>query len=84
MTDIKEYLKSEKLILGTKRVLKNLKSSNLEKVFVSSNCPEELQQELQKYSDISKTELVQLDVPNNELGVLCKKPFTVSVIGLLK
>jgi large subunit ribosomal protein L30e len=84
MKDLKKYLKSEKLVLGTQRVLKNLKTSKLQKVFVSANCPSNVLEDLHKYSKVSKTELVKLDVPNNELGVLCKKPFAVSVIGLLK
>jgi len=84
MNDIKQYLKTDKLILGTQGVLKNLRNAKLEKVFVSSNCPQDVLSDIEKYSGFSKTEIVQLEVPNNELGVICRKPFAVSVIGLLK
>lgn len=82
--DIKKLLKSENLIIGTDRVLKTLRSSKIEKVFVASNCNKETLSDIKHYAEISGATVEELDVPNDELGIICKKIFSVSVIGILK
>jgi large subunit ribosomal protein L30e len=83
--EIKKFLETDKLILGTERVVKELKKGTLLKVFLSSNCPKEVMEDIAHYSSIAASvEVINLLVPNDELGVVCKKPFAVSVLGLLK
>lgn len=82
--DIKKLLKSDKLILGTELTLKSLKKGELEKVFLSSNCPSNIRDDTTYYTKLSNTEVVEVGMPNDQLGDLCKKPFSVSIIGLLK
>ena len=82
--DIKKLLKSDKLILGTELTLKSLKKGELEKVFLSSNCPSEIRDDIAHYTKLSNTEVVEVGMPNDQLGDLCKKPFSISMIGLLK
>lgn len=83
-TEIKKLLGSEKLVIGTDRVVKNLKLGKLEKVFLSSNCESEIVESIKRYSSMTETEVSELDISNNELGVFCKKQFSVSVIGILR
>ena len=83
LQDIKKNLKTDNLIIGTKRTLKMLKSGKLKKVAAASNIPEELDKDLSYYSELAKVEYSRLDMPNDELGTYCKKPFSISVIGLL-
>lgn len=82
--DIKKLVGSKKLVIGTNNVMKNLKKGLLAKVFVSSNAPENIKNDLRHYTTISKIELVELEVPNDELGTICKKPFSVGVLGVQK
>ena len=82
--EIKSTLKDGKVVLGTEQTIKLIKQDNLKKVFLSSNCKKDIKADLQKYAKISKVELVDVSVPNRELGVVCKKPFSISVIGVLK
>ena len=82
--DIKKIIKEEKAIVGTKEVIKNLKLGKIAKVYVTSNCPAEVKGDIKRYASLSKVEVVQLKQPNDELGVLCKKPFSISVLGLAK
>jgi len=84
MIDIKKELAKANVLFGTEEVMKNLKLGKLEKVFLSSNCPNNVKEDINYYADLSGAKVAELDVPNNELGVLCKKPFSVSVLGLLK
>ena len=82
--EIKRNLKSKRLVLGASVAVKNLKRGSLAKVFLSSNCPESLRKDIAYYCSISGCSVEGLDVPNDELGVICKKLFPVSVVGLLK
>ena len=83
-TEIKKLVKSGNLIMGTERVLKGLKRGNVSKVMLSSNCPEKVEEDVNHYSGINKTEVEKLDFPNDELGIICKKPFSISVLALIK
>lgn len=78
--EIKKLLKAKKIILGTKRTMKLIKSGSAEQVFLSSNCPEEVRKDIEYYAKITNVPVVALSQPNDELGILCKKPFPVSVL----
>ena len=84
LDEIKANLKGSRLILGTDRTIKNLKSGKISKVFLSGNCSERVRSDIGYYGKIGSCPVEMLDVPNEELGLLCKKPFSVSVVGLLK
>ncbi|MBD3248677.1 50S ribosomal protein L30 [Candidatus Woesearchaeota archaeon] len=82
--DIKKALKEEKAVIGTDRVMKKIKLGKISKVFLTSNVPEEVKEDIDHYSELSKAEVVGLDMPNDELGTICKKPFSISILGILK
>lgn len=82
--EIKKNLKTKNLLIGTSVVMKNLRKGKLAKIFLSENCPENLKKDIMHHVDITKIEVEQLNIPNDELGVVCKKSFFISVIGLLK
>ena len=83
-TEIKKLIKAGNIILGTEKTVKSLKLGKVEKVLLSSNCPERIEKGINYYAGISGAELHKLDYPNDELGVICKKPFSISVLALLK
>lgn len=80
--EIKKLLKSKVLIIGADRVLKALKKKELAKIFLASNASEALVKDVEYYASLSKVEVEKLDLPNDELGVVCKKPFSISAIGM--
>tara|TARA_Y100000310_G_scaffold270277_1_gene283980 strand:- start:4058 stop:4306 length:249 start_codon:yes stop_codon:yes gene_type:complete len=71
---------SKKLIFGSDRNLKLLKNDKLERLYLAKNCDEDVKEEVKRF----KAEIIDLDVVNSELGVICKKPFSISMIGLSK
>lgn len=81
MNELQEALKNKNLVIGTKRTLKLLKNDKLKKILLASNCDEDIKQEIEKYAKISGVEVIQLDLPNDELGARCKKPFSISIIS---
>ncbi len=80
--EISEALEGDKVIIGTERTLKALKKGELKKVFLSSNTSSEVIEDVEKFAQLSGVEVVRLEHPNDELGALCKKPFSISVLGL--
>ncbi|MBT4935956.1 50S ribosomal protein L30 [Candidatus Woesearchaeota archaeon] len=81
--EIKKQLQEGKVQVGTESVIKGLKKGTLSKVFVAKNCPENVKSDIQHYVQLGNVELVELTMTNEELGVLCKKNFFVSVLGIL-
>lgn len=79
---LKKSLKEEKVVFGTKQTLDLLKKAKLKKVYLSSNCPEKIVSDVEHYGKLAKIEIVKLDKPNDELGIFCKKPFSISMLGL--
>ncbi len=84
MKEIKKLLESDKLIIGKDRVLKYLKKGGLEKVFLASNVDESSLKDIEYYAGLSGVVVERLSLANDELGTFCKKPFSISVMGLLK
>jgi len=79
--EIKKLSKEDKLVIGTNMVLKGLKIGKIKNVALSSNCSSEIKEEISHYAELSKAKVTELEVPNDELGTLCKKPFAISVLG---
>ena len=84
ISELKRLLKTEKVVLGTEKTLKLLKVGGAEKVFLSSNCPETVKKDIEYYAKLAATPIVLLKQPNDELGILCKKPYSVSVLSVLQ
>ncbi|MGM5482601.1 MAG: ribosomal L7Ae/L30e/S12e/Gadd45 family protein [Nanobdellota archaeon] len=82
--DIKSVLKTDKVVMGTEGTIKDIKQNRIATVYLSSNVPEDIEKEISYYAEINDFEVVKLSVPNDELGVLCQKPFFVSVLGVRK
>lgn len=87
MSDIEEIrknLKSDKLIIGTEETVKALKLGKLKIVYLASNCNPAVKADIEHYAKLGSTELVNLDIPNDEVGVACRKTFSISVLSMLK
>ena len=83
-TEIKKMLKAGNLVLGTERSMKSLKLGKIQKVMLSSNCPAKVEKDISYYAGLAGAEFQKLDYPNDELGVICKKPFSISVLAVVK
>ncbi len=79
LDNLKKAIKENKLIIGTERTLKALKQGTAKEVFVSKNCPEDLRAEIKNYGEISGITISELEETNEEIGALCKKPFSVNL-----
>ncbi len=78
--EIRKLLGTDKLVIGTDRVVKLLRAGDLKQVLVASNCKTEVREDVEHLA--GDAEVVALDVTNEELGVFCKKPFNIQVLGI--
>ena len=83
-SEIKKLIKSKKFIVGTNRTIEGLKLGKIEKVIIILNCPKKVFNDINYYAELSKAETVKVNYPNDELGVICKKPFSISILSILK
>ena len=84
VTEIKKAIEVGKIVIGTERTLKSLKLGKLKKVFLANNCLQRTKQDVEYYSRLAKVEVVNLEEPNEELGTICKKQFSISVLSIPK
>jgi ribosomal protein L30E len=78
--ELKKELQSGTALIGKERVLKALRARKLKKVYFASNNPDKVMME--PYIALGQVEVVALGQTNEELGILCKKNFFVSVVGI--
>ena len=77
---IKDLIGNDNFIIGTERTIDAVREGTAKQVFLSSNCPEDIKSELGKFASITGVPIIQIDIPNEELGTLCRKPFSISVL----
>ena len=81
--DLKKTLASGKLVMGADETIKLLRQGKLKRVFVASNCAPLVKSDLEQLCKTGNIDLVELGKSNEEIGILCKKPFAVSVVGVM-
>ena len=66
------------------QTIKFYDTERVQKVLVSANCPARDEKHINYYAGMSGAEIHKLSYPNDELGIICKKPFSISVLAFLK
>lgn len=77
---LRKALKTGEVWLGSKRTIKALRDGEAKLVLMASNCPEEIKEEIGKYS----TPTIEYKGDNMALGGVCGKPFSVASLAILE
>ncbi len=78
-------LKSGNVILGARRVIKQLKSGeNPKLVIVASNAPQDIKMEVEYLAKLANVPVYQYPGKSIDLGRAFKKPFFVSVAAVME
>jgi len=80
---LKQKLLEDKVVIGTEKVIKGLKAKHFGKVFLASNCLDETKKDIFHYGGLADIPVIELEITNEELGVICKKNFFISVLGII-
>jgi len=81
---LKKKIQDGKVLIGSNAVLKTLKAGTSKKVFIASNCPQDVKQSIQHYAQLTGIPLIELEQNNEELGIFCKKNYFVSVVAVME
>jgi len=84
LTELRKHVQTSKMVIGTDEVLGLLRQNKLAMIFTAANCPKPVKEDLKHYCAMSGCQLLELQAPNDELGILCKKPFSIAVVGILR
>lgn len=84
LDEVKGLIGNKKLLIGKDLTIKNLRKSNIKKIYLSANCATDVKKDIETYAKLFGAEVEVLRVKNDELGVACKKPFLISVLSLTK
>ena len=82
VAEIKKLLDEKKVLLGAETTVKRLREGKIKKVFLSSNCSPAAREEIEKLCKLGNVECVDLKQNNEEIGSMCRKPFSISIIGV--
>jgi len=83
--DLKDSIKeNKKLTIGKETTIKQLKLGKLEKIYMARNCESNLVKDVEYYSRIAGISAEKTELSSEELGILCKKPFNISIVGVKK
>ncbi|NTV24523.1 MAG: hypothetical protein HGA85_09265 [Nanoarchaeota archaeon] len=84
MDEVKKNLKTDKLVFGKEMTYKLLNQGKLAKVMLAKNAPAEVVADFTKFCAMSSVSMVLSDMPSDEIGIFCKRPHSIAVMGLLK
>jgi len=82
MTDeLKTALKEKNIIIGLKQTLKNMKKGGVKAVLLASSCKQEAKEKVEYLAKLKGVKVIELDLPSDEVGMICKKQYAVSVLS---
>lgn len=82
VSEVKLAMKEGTAIIGFQRTMKLLRKNKIKKVFFASNTAKRTKEDIMHYSSIAQVPVEQLKLTNEDVGTMCKKPFSISVIGV--
>lgn len=69
-----------KVILGSNKSIQAIKLGNGELVVIAANAPKDVKEDIGIYSKLSEIPVYTFEGSSVELGSICGKPFTVTVL----
>jgi ribosomal protein L30E len=78
---LKDDLKKKAPVIGLSAALKSIKNGKARRIYVSKNCPENIKEDLKRYTGLFKAEYYELNINSEEVGTLRKKLFQIAVLS---
>jgi len=75
-------VKTGKVLFGANSTIKNVMTGKVRLTIIASNCPDKIRKTIEKYCKLSEIPLIVYPRNNVELGRVCGKPFSISVLAI--
>lgn len=84
ISELRKKLTEKKVVIGRNETKRKLMKKELSFIILAKNISDEIKEEFEKICKLTDTQLEITIHTNEELGILCKKQFPVSVLGVLR
>lgn len=81
---LKEAIAENKVVIGSKSIVKHMKTGGFKMVFVAKNCPESIKKDLKHYAQLSDVKIEEFEGTGKQLGTFCGKPFSIATVAIKK
>lgn len=78
--NLQREIEENRALYGSKVALKQLKKEAVEKIYISNDCPPDIEEKIKA----AKANIIKLEITKEMLKDLCKTPFNISVVSILK
>ena len=75
-------VKTGKTTLGSKRTIEAARTGKAKLIILASNCPSPIRSDIEYYAQLSKIPVYMYSSSNTDLGIACRKPFTVTAMAI--
>ena len=82
--EISKAVEEGKAIIGKEQTLKKMRQGKIKKVFLAANIPQELKKEIEIISKTEGSEVIQLNIKSDQLGITAGKKFNILVLSILR
>ncbi len=82
-SEIKNVLKSGKVVLGFNRSLKTVMLGKAKAVIIASKIPKNFSDDVRRYADLSGIPVINFPGSSKDLGLVCGKSFPLTTIAVL-
>jgi len=81
--ELQTALRSGKVVIGSKRTIKEVIQGRAKLVIVASNAPERIRSDIEVYAKIANVPVYVFQGSSWDLGAVCNKPFMVSALAII-
>ena len=78
--EIQDAMKGQKAILGYRQSIKFIKLDEPKLVVIAKNIPENKKKEIEHNAKVSNVRMEVFEGSSKDLGVICGKPYPVSIV----
>ena len=82
LEEVRDALKENKVIIGSKRTIKYLKLGKANLIVLANNCPENVKKDVEHYVKLTGVKLENFDGTAKQLGIFCGKPFPIATLAI--
>ncbi len=79
---IQDKVKKKEVVLGYEKVIKSIKTEHPSMIVMANNIPKERRNIVEHNAKLAKIEVKNFPGSNVDLGVICGKPFNVSILAI--
>jgi ribosomal protein L30E len=81
---LKKLAEEKKIIFGSSDTIRKLKKGKIKKVFLASNIPTIIEEDIKHNASIDKIDIEKTTLANDELSMVFKRIHPLLAIGVLK